>query len=431
MTNQEEKIRTRDRRYVWHPWSPLNVDRSELTLSSAEGYIVKDINGNKYIDCASLNLTCGYNNDYVINAIHNQLRKFHGTDISLASNEVVGILAERIAKLLPEKLTKTLFVNSGSEGIEAAVFIAASYWKQINKPKTRIIAFQDGYHGSTFLSRNVGKLPRVVGHPLGEQFSLTHVTLPTSSKELYQEKYLEPLLQAFKEAITADIHNPAAAVVVEPFLNVGGGILLPHGFLNGLRKLCDETQTLLILDEVFTGYGRTGKMFAFEHERISPDILVSSKGLASGYMPIAAVTTTEEIYDSFTKDTMIGGLRYGHTTSGHAAACAGALATLDVIEKNNLSANATMHGRKMFIALSKYRDIGKIVDIRQLGLILAIEMVSFEEASKLRTECQELGLLIRQPGNTLMIVPPMTIDNAGIEKILNIIEPILTKGFCA
>lgn len=420
-------IRERDRKFVWHPWSPLSLDRSKLTLSHGEGYKVWDIDGKEYIDASSLNLTCGYSNQEIGSAIHKQLLKLHGTDISLASHEPVGMLAERLAKNLPSELSKNLFVNSGSEGIEAAIFIATCYWNQLNEARSRIVSFSKGYHGSTLLSRSISKLPRV-GHSLNCPLSITYVDLPNSPKELRQTKSLENLLDCFEKAIKKQDNDPPIAVIVEPFLNVGGGIILPQGFLTELRKLCDETNTLLILDEVFTGYGRSGKMFAFQHEQMMPDILVSSKGLASGYMPITAVTVQEKIYNTFDKDPMLGGLRYGHTTSGHAVSCVAALATLDILERDNLPEKAQIHGKILADQFSKYIDNKNIIDVRGFGLIIAFEMNSADSASKLKGLAENMGLLLRQAGETIMVVPPLTIDLDGIKKISTLLEKILTEG---
>jgi len=420
-----EKIKQRDRTYVWHPWSPLKEDRSQLTFSYGKGYFVWDIEGKKYIDATSLNLTCGYGHPVLVTAITNQLLKFHSTDISIASHECVGLLAERLAKYLPEGLSKTLFVNSGSEAFEAAIFIAASYWAQIGKPRSRIVTFARGYHGSTFVSRSLSGLPRV-SHPFGQAMPVTRVELPVRPKELKRPESLSKILESFERAIKDGVDQPIA-VVVEPFLNVGGGIVLPLGFLNGLRKLCDSTNTLLIVDEVFTGHGRTGRMFAFEYEAIVPDILVASKGLASGYVPISAVHVQKLIHDTFEKDPYIKGLRYGHTTSGHPAACAAAIATLDIIESENLCKRAETNGKLLLENVSEIcRNKKNIVDVRGFGLNVVIETDTQENAFNLYKNAEAAGLLMRRCGEALMIVPPLTIDSKGIVAITKCLEKIFS-----
>ncbi|MDP3372309.1 MAG: aspartate aminotransferase family protein [Candidatus Paracaedibacteraceae bacterium] len=421
-----EKIQERNNIFVCHPWSPMNTNHSKLMLFRGKGYRVWDVNGKSYIDCCSLNSTCGYANDDISKPIYQQLLKFHGIDLSLASNEPVGELSEKLASLLPKELSRTLFVNSGSEGVEAAIFIAASYWEQIEQPRYRLVSFADGYHGSTFGARSISQLPRIV-QPFGSLISSTYVQLPAASKDMRKPELLASLLEKFEKALKNE-EQPPMAVIVEPFLNVGGSVQFPVGFLAGLRKLCDEAGALLILDEVFTAYARTGKMFAFEHESITPDILVSSKGLAGGYMPITAVTMKEKIHATFDKDIHIGGVRYGHTTSGHAVACVAALATLDLIERENLCERAELFGKQLISEFSVFAGRGDIIDVRGIGLIFVIEMSSYEMCSKFKFLAQEKGLLVRQSGVTIKVVPPLIVDSQGIEEISHIIKLCLEQG---
>lgn len=293
--SSSEAARRRDRDYVWHTWSPINADRAELMLSEGVGYRVRDVDGKEYLDASSLHSSCGFADPNIIDAVTAQMRRIHHFDLSVGSHEPAGLLAERIAVLLPEGLSRTLFVNSGSEGFEAAVMIASAYWSHVGEARSRIVTFSRGYHGSTLISRSLSRLPRI-GHAMSEPVPVTCVELPLPAHRLREPQALAPLLAAFEEAIGDDQDDLPMAVVVEPFLNVGGGVVLPTGFLRGLSELCHRTGTLLVLDEVFTGYGRLGSMFAFEPEDARPDVLVSSKGLASGYMPITAVTVDKRIY---------------------------------------------------------------------------------------------------------------------------------------
>jgi adenosylmethionine-8-amino-7-oxononanoate aminotransferase len=422
-----EGIRDRNRQHVWHSWSPVDLDRTKLTLSHGQGYRVWDIYGKEYIDALSNNMTCGYGNARLVTAISDQLTKLHGADLSVASHEPAGFLAERLAQILPTGLSRTLFVNSGSEGIESAVFIAKSYWNLIGEPRSRVISFAKAYHGATLVSRSVGGLDETK-HPFNQPFPVTHVEFPLKPQELRKPTSSQLLLEAFTKAFNENPDDKPACVLVEPFINVGGCIVLPPGFLSGLRDLCNKHGTLLILDEVFTGYGRSGKMFAFQHENIVPDILVSSKGLGSGYMPITAVTAQERIYNTFRKDPILGGLRYGHTTSGHAASCVAALTTLDILEKEDLAEKALAKGKILFERFSSYTGVGEIVDVRIFGLVLILEMRSPEVAIRFQEQAKSLGLLVRLNDNAVMVVPPLIIDTEGINKMSEILEESLHKG---
>ncbi|HCT76449.1 MAG TPA: aspartate aminotransferase family protein [Micromonosporaceae bacterium] len=414
------EARERDRRHVWHTWSPVTADRAELMLSHGSNYRVWDVDGREYIDGSSLNSTCGYGHPKVAAAIADQSRLLQHFDISGGGHEPLGLLAERLASYMPERLAKTVFVNSGSEGIEAAMLIASSYWEHVGKPRSRVVAFRLGYHGSTLISRSLSGLPRC-RHPFAAPFPITLVDLPLPPRDLRQPDSLPLLVAEFTRAFGDDANDWPVAVVVEPFLNVGGGVVLPRGFLRALRDLCDETGTLLVLDEIFTGYGRTGRMFACEHEDVVPDILVASKGLSGGYIPIAAVTVQQHIHDSFQHEAVLGGLRYGHTTSGHATACAAALATLDILDSENLVKRAELHGARLLDRFASWAGIGEVIDVRAYGLILVLEMSSTEAANDLITCARANGLLLRRQGargEAIMVVPPLTIDDEGVNEII-------------
>jgi adenosylmethionine-8-amino-7-oxononanoate aminotransferase len=208
------------------------------------------------------------------------------------------------------------------------------------------------------------------------------------------------------------------ALLDEPLLNVGGGVVLPDGFLAAARDLCDRTGALLILDEVFTGFGRTGRMLACDHDGTVPDILLTSKGLTSGYVPLGAVTVNRNNYDAFATDPMLGGLRHGHTTSGHAAACAAALATLDILEEESLPEQAARLGRKLLRGVGELAGHGRIVDVRGKGLVTTLELDTTQAAATLVARARSAGVLVRQQGSVVMIVPPLTIDDEGVTEIV-------------
>lgn len=418
LTVDTEAVRERDRRHVWHTWTPLAADRSALTVSHGSGHHVWDIDGRAYVDASALNSTCGYAHPDVLRAITDQASRLHHFDLSVAGHQPAGLLAERLAGHLPADMTKTLFVNSGSEGFDAAVMMAVSYWAHLGRPRSRVVTFARSYHGATLLSRSLSTLPRN-RHLLDAPLPVTRVELPLEPRELRHEEALPDLLTAFEQAIGDDPDDLPAAIVVEPFLNVGGAVVLPPGFLRELRALCDATGTLLVLDEVFTAYGRCGAMFATLREGVTPDILVSSKGLSGGYVPIAAVTVRQHVHDTFDRDPVIGGLRYGHTTSGHAVACAAALATLDVLEKQRLPQRAERLGADLLHRLAPLADAPVVVDVRGLGLIVVVETTSPELATQVLARAREGGLLLRQVGAAVMAVPPLVIDDEGATAVVD------------
>jgi adenosylmethionine-8-amino-7-oxononanoate aminotransferase len=423
-----ETARARDRRFVWHTWTPLGVDRSEVMLSHGEGCRVWDVDGREYVDASGLNAVCGYGHPEVLRALNDQLARLHHVDISVMSHEAVGLLAERLASYLPETLSKTLFVNSGSEGFDAAILIGAAYWSYVGESRNRVVAFARGYHGSTVGARTLSGLPPT-DHWLRDPVDVSHVELPVSTREVRRPETLPLLRDAFASAIRDG--KPPVAVVVEPFLNVGGGIVLPAGFLRMVRELCDEAGTLLIVDEVFTGFGRTGRMFACDREEVVPDVLVSSKGLASGYVSIGAVTVQQRIYDAFGRDPVIGGLRYGHTTSGHPGACAAALATLDVIESEGLVERADEVGIRLLERMTPLVNHPDVVDARGLGLALVLETTSPDAATRLVRRIADHGVLVRQQGPVIMAVPPLIIDDEAAATVAEGFERAVAEDLAA
>nr|BAO20186.1 putative aminotransferase [Sphaerisporangium sp. SANK 60911] len=414
---------TSARRHLWHPWKPWVVSPDELTLVRGAGYRVWDDRGGSYIDAtsSSLNATCGYGHPSIVGAATRQLSVLHHFDLSVATHRPAGLLAERIADLLPSPLRRTLFVNSGSEAVEAALFVAASYHQLRGDPRTRIVTLDRGYHGSTLLARTVSGLP-TTAHPLRDPLPVTRVGLPVEPRRLREPEALAPFVAAVERALTADHPGGAPmAVLMEPFLNVGGGIVLPRGALRAVRELCDRTGALLVLDEVFTGFGRTGRMFARDEEDVLPDLLLTSKGLAGGYLPIGAVTARQEVYELFAADPMLGGLRHGHTTSGHAVACAAALATLDLLEREKLVERAAELGQVMLDGLAGLAGHGRILDVRGVGMVTVLETDSMAAATELVGRLRAAGLLLRQQGAVAMAVPPLIIDEEGVSAIVGTI----------
>lgn len=411
-----ELIRTRDKDFVWHPWSPIDAPGQRVMADRASGLRLWDVDGVEYLDASSLNAIVGYAHPAIVAAAAEQLARLHGLDISVQDHIPVGRLAERLAGFLSGGLTRTLFTNSGSEGIEASAVIAVGYWANVGQPRTRIVSFARGYHGSTILARSLSGLPPT-SHPFAPPLIVSHVDLPVADRKVREPETLALLLSAFDDAIGDDPGDLPMAVLVEPLINVGGGIVLPPGFLTELRALCDARGVLLILDEVFTGIGRTGAMFGFQHDGIEPDIVVSSKGLSGGYAPIAAVTVQERIYETFRDDPVIGGLRYGHTTSGHPVACATALATLDVVERQHLVKRSRTLGAQLLEQLQPLEQRPPVVDVRGLGLLVVFEMATPEQASALLDAAQRQRLLLRQQGRAVMVVPPLNIDSADLDEI--------------
>ncbi|MER7172977.1 aspartate aminotransferase family protein [Streptomyces mesophilus] len=421
-TGNADALRARDRSHLWHIWSPVTTDMAHSMFVRGAGSYLTDVEGKEYLDASSLNLTCGYAHPGIIGAMAGQSARMHGYDLSVATHDLAGAVAERVASLMPSALSRTLLTNSGTEGCEAALLIAGMYAGLRGEPRTRVVTFESGYHGSTVLTRSLSGLPHL-DHPFHNPLRVSRVPLPRPARQTRQPEALGPLLDGMRQALTADPAAPPLAVLVEPLVNVGGGVVLPDGFLTGLRDLCDTHGALLIVDEVSTGYGRTGRLFAFQRENVVPDIVVSSKGLASGYAPIAAVSVRETIYQAFAEDSYLGGLRFGQTTSGHAVACAAALATLDLLEDQKLTERAEQLGGRLLRELGTFLGSADITDVRGLGLFVSVEFAEETTAARVVEAARRHGLLLRRQGQVAMAVPPLTSGESDIN--------LLVERFCA
>ncbi|HZM75519.1 MAG TPA: aminotransferase class III-fold pyridoxal phosphate-dependent enzyme [Candidatus Limnocylindrales bacterium] len=416
-------VADRDDRHVWHPWSQAMPAASRILLARGSGHHVWDVHGKRYLDgiSSALNASLGHAHPVLREAIARQLDRLSHVDLSVGGHEPSGLLAERIAGLMPDGLDRTLFVNSGSEATEAALRIAFEYWRQVGRERRRVITFARGYHGATILCQSLSGLPHTA-HPLQDPMPVTRMALPLPARELRGPDGLSALLSEFDSAQwTGGVPRDVAAVVVEPFLNVGGGVVLPPGFLRELQRRCEESGALLVLDEVFTGFGRAGRWFGFQADGATPDIVMTSKGISGGYLPLAAVTASRAVYDAFVRGPSRGRLHYGHTTSGHAIACAAGLATIDVLEREGLVDRAATMGARLVSGLEHLMSDPHVVDVRGLGLVAVVELNRPQAAERVSAGCLERGLLVRQQLTSIMVVPPLVIDEAGIDEIADVL----------
>ncbi|MEU1122989.1 aminotransferase class III-fold pyridoxal phosphate-dependent enzyme [Streptomyces sp. NPDC005899] len=415
---------------LWRPWTPITQQAGSLRIVEALGNRVRDVEGNWYLDGISgvLNASCGHGHPRLIEAATQQLQQLVHYDPMVSSHDPAETLAARLAELLPGDLNETVLLNSGSEATEAALRIALQYWRNLGEHRDRVITFEAAYHGTTFLAQQLSKLPFTVSE-WTPPFPIEHVALPAAPRELRTEEGADALIAAFARALEAG--PPAAAVMVEPLLGLGGCVVLPAGFLARLRELCDRHGALLILDEVFCGFGRTGRMFGFEHEGITPDLVTMSKGISGGYVPLAAVTVTSRIKETFVREPVAQGLRYGHTTGGHAVASAVGNTVLDVMTDEKLVENAAAQGNALLEGLRKLGASPLITDVRGLGLVVAIEADTPESAAAIAEASAQAGVMTRAERGVIRIAPPLTLtddDTAeAVAKISGAVDVALAR----
>ncbi|UOX90010.1 aminotransferase class III-fold pyridoxal phosphate-dependent enzyme [Amycolatopsis sp. FBCC-B4732] len=409
---------------LWRPWTPIAQQAGAMRIVEAQGNRVRDAEGNWYLDGISgvLNASCGHGHPALIEAATRQLRQLVHYDLMVSSHDPAETLTARLAGILPGELNETCLLNSGSEATEAAIRIALQYWRNIGENRNRVITFETGYHGSTFLAQQLSGLPFTMSE-WDRPFPVDHVTVPTSPRDARTEEACDALIARFSDAL--ENGTPAAAVMVEPLLGLGGCVVLPAGFLTRLRQLCDRHGTLLVIDEVLCGFGRTGRMFGFDHDGITPDIVTMSKGISSGYVPLAAVTVTTPIKDSFRREPIAQGLRYGHTTGGHAVASAVANTVLDVMAEEKLVENAAAQGGELLAGLRKLEPNPLIADVRGLGLMVALETDGPESGEAIATATAQAGVLTRHERGVIRIAPPLPLTS---EQTTEIIEAVATAA---
>ena len=380
-----------------------------LVIDKGEGVYVFDKLGNRYIDGNSSIWTNlhGHNDPRINSAIKDQLNKISHVSFLGTTNEPAILLAEKLVNLFPEKsLSRVFYSDDGSTAVECAMKMVIQYFQLIDQSnRNKFIAFDNAYHGDTFGAASIGGINKFFSR-------FSQLGLPTLS------------LASIEDLLAIDA-SQIAAVVIEPMVQGAAGIRLwPDGMLQQIRRWCDENGVLLILDEVMTGFGRTGKMFACEHEGVSPDLLCLAKGLSGGYLPLAVTMAKESIFEAFLggEDTTF---YYGHSYSGNPLGCAAALASLNIFGNERIIENLERKIEFLKIGLEKLKTKNSsISEIRQIGLISGIEISS--ELGIIGPQICHLGrkygLLTRSIGNVIVFMPPLIITEDQIDDSLNAID---------
>ena len=421
----------RDLEYIWHPCSQMK-DYEELppiVIEKGEGVYLYDVDGNRYLDVISswwCNLL-GHCNPKINEAVKKQIDELEHVIFANFSNKRAIELCEKLIKVLPKGLCKFNFADNGSAAIEMALKMSFQYHYQTGNPqKKRFMALADAYHGETLGALAVG------GVDLYSELykPLLMDIIRVKGPDCYRCPYgkcrdncdCECFIQAEK---TFELYgDKTCAIVIEPLLQGSAGMkIYPPLYLKKLRKLCDEYKVHILADEIATGYGRTGKFFAFDHAEVSPDIMCLSKGLTGGYMPMSVAVTTQEIYDAFYADYNTGkAFMHSHTYSGNPLACSAANAVLDIMSDGSILKTANKNAVYFNNLLREMFSDNKYVgEIRSTGLINAIELVKNPKTkepfdSKLRTGYQiykkalKKGVILRPLGDVIYFNPPLIIS---------------------
>ncbi|MCD8377754.1 MAG: adenosylmethionine--8-amino-7-oxononanoate transaminase [Candidatus Gastranaerophilales bacterium] len=435
------KWQKEDLKYIWHPCSQMK-DYEELppiVVERAEGINLYDIDGNCYKDVVSswwCNLL-GHCNPGINSAIKHQLDTLEHVIFANFTHKPAIVLCQKLAEVLPKGLCKFNFADNGSAAIEMSMKMSFQYHQQIgNTHKTRFMALSDAYHGETIgaLSAGACDLYSAIYKPI--LMDVVRVSGPDCYRCPYGKTRDNCRCECFEKAEKTfeQYGNETCAMLVEPLLQGSAGMkVYPPLYLTKLRELCNKYNVHLIADEIATGYGRTGKMFAFDWSGVSPDIMCLSKGLTGGYMPMSLCVTTQEIYDAFYADYLSGkAFMHSHTYAGNPLGCSAAVEVLNILKDENIIENA--YARSGFfnnMIEKKFLDILNVGEVRHIGLINAIEIVkdrdtkeSFNPALRLGYQIYKKalkrGVLLRPLGDVIYFNPPLIICEDDMRYVTDI-----------
>jgi len=430
-----------DLKYIWHPCSQMKDYETlpPIVIERGEGINLYDINGKCYKDVISswwCNLL-GHCNPRINEAVKKQVDTLEHVIFANFSHKTVITLCQELIKVLPKGLCKFNFADNGSSSIEMALKMCFQYHYQTgNSKKKKFMALSDGYHGETLAALAMGGVDLYSELYKPILMDVIRIQAPDCFRCPFGKHRESCSCECFIDAEKQfEKHgNETAAIIIEPLLQGSAGMkIYPPLYLKKLRSLCDEYNVLLIADEIATGYGRTGKMFACDHAGITPDIMCLSKGLTGGYMPMAIAITTQEIYDAFYDDYLKGkAFMHSHTYAGNPLACSAAVEVLKILKEEKII-EKTQKSAKYFnqIIKDKFLSLKNVGEIRSIGLINAIELVKDKNTKesfdyKKRTGYQiykkalQKGVLLRPLGDIIYFNPPLIIQESDMDFVTDI-----------
>lgn len=407
-----------DRDHVWHPFTQQQAWREEepLLIERGEGSFLIDSDGRRYIDGVS-SLWCnvhGHRHAGIDAAVNDQLGKVAHTTMLGLSHPAAAELAGRLVDLTPAGLSRVFYSESGSTAVEIALKMAFQFQQQRggqHARRTSFVHLRDSYHGDTIGSVSVGGI---------DLFHSTYRPL------LFQTHAAEPGDAGDLERVLAVHEEEIAAAIIEPLVQGAAGMLThPPGYLRAVRQLCDRFGVLLICDEVATGFGRTGRMFACEHEGVEPDLLCLAKGLTGGYLPLAATLATERIYEGFLgAPEEYRTFFHGHTYTGNPLACAAALASLDAFEQERTIEGLQSKIELLWELLAEVESMPEVTEVRGRGVMVGIDLGEHDPSLRLghqvTLEARKRGAIIRPLSDVIVLMPPLSISEEELRSLVEV-----------
>jgi adenosylmethionine---8-amino-7-oxononanoate aminotransferase len=415
----------RDQKHNWHPYTQHKTTQASIAIAKGEGALLWDENGKEYIDAIAswwVN-PYGHSNKFIADAIYKQLTTLEHVLFGGFTHKPAVVLSEKLIEILPKNQQKIFFSDNGSTAVEVAIKVSFQYFFNKGEKKTTIIAFENAFHGDTFAAMAASGISFFTEAFQGMLIDIVRIPVPVKGQE-------EVSFQALAEAIK---NNNCAGFIFEPLVQGAAGMVMyePES-LDKLIQICKKNKILTIADEVMTGFGKTGKKFACDYLVEKPDMMCLSKALTGGTIPMAITTFTQEIFDAFYDDDINKALFHGHTFTANPTACAAALASLSMLQTQEMQANLVRVNQRHLAFQNHIEKHPKVTTTRVLGVIFALE-IKIESAesyygtlrNKLYNFFIESGVVLRPVGNIVYILPPYIITNEQLQKVYEVVEKAL------
>lgn len=437
---RKKHIEKLDKKYLWHPFTQMKEWSEEdlMIITGGKGSFLQDIFGRWYLDgVSSLWVSVhGHGRKEIDDAVKRQIDRISHSTLLGLTHPLAAELAEKLVEIAPKGLSRVFYSDNGSTAVEISLKMAFQYWQQKGKEnKTMFLSLHNAYHGDTIGAVSVGGIDIFHDRFSPLLFKAYHAPSPYCYRcELGRTYPSCGLLCLDKmEDIMKKHHENIAGLIIEPLVQGAAGMITsPPGYVKGVRRLCNKYRILMIADEVATGFGRTGTMFACEQEHVSPDILCLAKGMTGGYLPLAATITSEKIYNEFLgRYEDLKTFFHGHTYTGNQLACAAAMANLRIFKQEKTLRKMQKKILMLKKELDRIEDYPHVGEIRQKGFMVGIEVVKnkntgepypLEEKTSWNVcdRAREKGLIIRPLGNVIVLMPPLSISHGELKSLTRI-----------
>ena len=418
-------LQKRDQKHLWHPYTQHKTAALPIAIKKGKGALLWDENDKEYIDAIAswwVN-PYGHSNTYIAAAIYKQLTTLEHVLFGGFTHEPAVVVAEKLMQILPRNQQKIFFSDNGSTAVEVAIKVALQYFFNKGEKRTTIIAFENAFHGDTFGAMAASGISFFVEAFQGMFIDIIRIPVPVKGAEHDSYTALQAVIQ----------NNNCAGFIFEPLVQGAAGMVMyePES-LDTLMRICKENKVLTIADEVMTGFGKTGKAFATDYLAEKPDMMCLSKALTGGTIPMAITTFTQDLFDAFYDDDINKALFHGHTFTANPTGCAAALASLELLQTNEMQDNISRINKSHLDFQKRVMHHTQVKTTRVLGVIFALEVKTESTASyygtlrnKLYDFFIENGVIIRPVGNIVYVLPPYVITDAQLQKVYNVVEKAL------